>query len=91
MKLSIYSLQNTLFEGEVDKVTLPTPQGEITVLDNHIPLITLINPGYVRYTPLLTVEASKEYNFSGTQKVIKLSGGVLEVRPQSEVVILAEE
>ena len=79
MKLSIYSLQSTLFEGEVEQITLPTSQGEITVLDNHIPLITLVSPGYVRYA------------HSGTQQMTKLSGGVLEVRPESEAVILAEE
>lgn len=79
MRLSIYSLQNTLFSGEVEKVTLPTPQGEITVLKEHIPLIALVRPGYVRYTS------------SGTQKMVKLAGAVLEVRPESEIVILGEE
>lgn len=78
MKLSIYSLQSTLFEGEVESLTLPTPTGEITVLANHIPLISLVKSGEVRYT------------HSGTKDAIKLPGGVLEVRPGSEVVILAE-
>jgi len=80
MKLSIFSLQNTLFEGEVEKVTLPTPQGEITLLENHIPLVTLVSPGYILF-----------YTHSGIQQTTKLSGGVLEVKPESEAVILAEE
>ncbi len=78
MKLAVYSIQNTLFEGEVESITLPTLTGEITVLDNHIPLISLVNSGAIRYA------------CSGTKYAIKLSGGVLEVRPGSEVVILAE-
>lgn len=76
MKLSIYSIQQTLFEGEVENLTLPTATGEITVLDGHIPLISLVNSGEVRYT------------HSGTQDITKISGGVIEVRPGSEVVIL---
>lgn len=86
MHLSIHSLQRTIFTGEVEKVTLPTPQGEITILKEHIPLITIINPGYARYT----LAARKESDGSATEKMIKLSGGVLEVRPKSEVVILTE-
>ncbi|MBI2640521.1 MAG: F0F1 ATP synthase subunit epsilon [Candidatus Sungbacteria bacterium] len=79
MKLSIYSIQNTLFEGEVERLTLPTSTGEITVLDGHIPLISLVNPGNISYT------------HSGTEKSLKLDGGVLEVRPENEAVILALE
>ena len=79
MKLSIYSLQQTLFEGEVESLTLPTPTGEITVLDNHIPLVSLVSQGTMRYT------------YSGSVKTLSLPGGVLEVRPGSEVVLLAKE
>ena len=78
MKLSIYSIQNTLFEGEVQSLTLPTPLGEITVLDGHIPLISLVSPGEIRYI------------HSGAQKILALARGVLEVRPGSEAVILAQ-
>lgn len=79
MKLAIYSIQQALFEGEVKSLTLPTPQGEITVLDNHLPLITLVAPGKIRYTfP------------DDEEQTLLLNGGVLEVRPDSEAVILAQ-
>lgn len=77
MKLSIYSLQHTLFVGEVEGITLPTPQGEITVLANHLPLVSLVKEGEVSYTA------------SGIRRSLYLGGGVLEVRPESEVIILA--
>lgn len=79
MKLTVYSIQNTIFEGEVESLTLPTATGEITVLDGHIPLISLVNPGNIRYT------------HSGTEKSLSLLGGILEVRPEDEAVILARE
>lgn len=79
MKLSVYSIQNTIFDGEVERLTLKTPTGEITVLDNHIPLISLVNPGDIRY------------NHSGTEESISVGGGVIEVRPESEVLILSSE
>ncbi len=77
--MAIYSIQKTIFEGEVESLTLPTSTGEITVLDGHVPLISLVNPGNMRYT------------HSGTEKSLSFPGGILEVRPGSEAVILARE
>ncbi len=79
MKLSIYSPQSILFEGEVEKLTLPTLEGEITVLDGHLPIISLVRPGEIRYT------------HSGSEKTLRIRGGTLEVQPESKVVILAED
>ena len=78
MKLSVYSIQNTLFDGECEKVIARTPEGEITILAHHIPLVTrLVGPG-------IDVIDNK-----GGRVHIKITSGVLEVRPGSEVVLLA--
>ncbi|KKS38518.1 MAG: hypothetical protein A3G49_06435 [Candidatus Sungbacteria bacterium RIFCSPLOWO2_12_FULL_41_11] len=79
MKLSIYSLQKTLFEGEVEKIIARTTTGEITVLDGHIPLISsLRGPGL------------ELIDKKGKKDIIKIDSGFLEIRPESEVVILAD-
>jgi len=43
--LKIITLEKIAYEGEVDQVTLPTMDGEITVLANHVPLISLLKSG----------------------------------------------
>jgi len=78
MKVSIYSIQQTLFEGEVTSVSFSTREGEITILDNHIPLISQIAAGAVR----LKTKGDE------TQS-IPIAGGIAEVRPRNEMVILA--
>lgn len=78
MKLAIYTLQSTLFEGEITSVTVPTPNGEITVLPRHIPLITIVSRGIARATLS-----------DGEERSVFLEGGVLEVRPASELIVLA--
>lgn len=80
MQLAIHSLQQTLFDAEVRSVVLQTPLGEITILENHLPLITPLARGKIRLT-----------NLQNQEQIISLEGGVVEVRPGSEVVILAEE
>ena len=56
-----------MFEGEVDSVSLPTPQGEITILPNHIPLISIVVPG------VITVRQK------GSEQLLAVSRGVIEV------------
>lgn len=45
MRLNIVTPEKKIFENEVDQVSLPTFDGEITVLKNHVPLMTQIKPG----------------------------------------------
>lgn len=56
-----------MFEGEVDSVSLPTPQGEITILPHHIPLISIVAPG------VITIRQK------GSEQLLAVSRGVIEV------------
>lgn len=71
MKLQIFSLEGKLYEGETDQVSLPALDGEITVLKEHIPLITLLKKGVVK---------TKEKN-------IEIPGGFAEVTGDKVVVL----
>lgn len=78
MKVSIHSIQSTLFQGEAEKLVARTSEGQITVLDHHVPIIsTLVGPD---------IEIVQK---NGEKKSISIASGVLEVRPESEVVVLA--
>ncbi len=79
MHLSIYSLRETIFKGEATSVSIPTPLGEMTVLDNHIPMVSIVSPGEIRCTLP-----------DSTTKALPFHGGILEVRPESDVIILAQ-
>ena len=84
-KLKILTPDEKLFEGEVVSFTVPTQAGEITVLKNHAPLITLISIGElkIKYTGPTGVE----------EKKFLLQGGVIDVKESTdfEVVILADQ
>ena len=49
MELKIYSLEGTQFEGQVSQVSLPASNGEITILKNHIPIITTLKKGFIKF------------------------------------------
>ena len=81
MKVAIYSLEKILYEGDAKAVNAKTAVGEITVLDHHRPLISMLAEGPVRVTD----------NTSGDQW-FNVKGGFLEVEPAGNSVrLLVEE
>ncbi len=63
---------------EVDGVTLPTQEGEITVLPGHVPLVSNLKPGVAT----LHVGSEREY--------LAVSGGFIEVQPDGRLIVLAD-
>lgn len=79
MKLSIYSLKKVLFQGEAQLLNCKTVMGEITVLNNHEPLITVLSTG-----------AMKVVDNSGKENYLEIKSGFLEVRNNNEVRCMVE-
>ncbi len=77
LKFEIITPERVVFEDEVDQVTLPTAEGEITVLPNHIPLIAVLRPGEI------VAKKGKE------EIAMSCSGGFIEVT-SDKVMILAD-
>ncbi len=80
MTLGVYSLQKVLFQGEAREVNCNTKAGEITILDHHEPLISVLAAGTMKIT-----------DHEGKGHYIPVSSGFLEVRHGGEVKILVEE
>lgn len=78
IKLKIITMDGVFFSDSVSEIILPTDMGQIAVLPMHIPLISKIKEGEV------ILKIGKD------EKKIKVSSGVLEVRPHSEVYLLVD-
>lgn len=63
----IITPEKVVFQDEINEVTVPTTTGEITVLPNHIGLVTQIAPG-----ELTIRKAGKDF-------FLAVTGGFLEV------------
>jgi F-type H+-transporting ATPase subunit epsilon len=73
----IVSQDRMVYQGDVDIVILPGEMGEMGVLPNHSPLLTVLKYGVV------TVRANKE------EQIFTVAGGVAEIQPD-HVTILAD-
>ena len=80
MKLSIYSLKNILFQGNASSLNCKTVMGEITVLDNHETLITVLSAGVAKI-----IDENKKEQF------FEIKSGFLEVKPGNEVRCIVEQ
>ncbi len=49
LKVKIATPSASIFDGELSSITMQTTNGVITVLPNHVPFITTIEDGYVRF------------------------------------------
>lgn len=78
LNLKIATPERVVYESQVAQVSVPTTTGEITILPNHVPLVSILQAGELRIK-----------NKDGEQ-IIAVSGGFLEIKPNSEVVILAD-
>ena len=77
MQLQIITAEREVFSGEVDAMVAPGVAGQLGILPNHAPLMTLLQPGE------LMVRAGGEESF------LALSGGYIEVLG-NQVIILAD-
>jgi F-type H+-transporting ATPase subunit epsilon len=78
IQFEIVTPERLVLKEEILQITLPTKMGEITVLPNHLPLVSGLTSG--------VVHIKKK---DGTDEVISISGGFLEVL-KDKVVILAD-
>ena len=46
-KVEIISPDKTIYSGESSEAVLPCYEGQVTILKDHIPLITFLRPGLI--------------------------------------------
>ena len=78
INVTIVSAEKELFTGVASFFAATAVTGEIGVYPGHVPTLAQLKPGQVR----LVLE-------NGTEEVIWVSGGLLEIQPH-EVIVLAD-
>jgi F-type H+-transporting ATPase subunit epsilon len=77
IKVEIVTPKGYAYTGEVELVNIPTEEGEIGVLENHMPLMSALKPGLIYFN------GNKEEGFFVTEGFVEVTG--------KKVNVLAEE
>ena len=78
MDLEIITPDRKVYEGKVKLVKVPGSKGSFEILNNHAPIISILDKGEVKIID--NEDKTKYYD---------ISGGVVEVK-QNNIIILAE-
>jgi F-type H+-transporting ATPase subunit epsilon len=78
LKIKIVTPEKVVYENEVFQASIPTMSGEITVLPNHIPLVSVMKAGELRIK-----DKTGEVHLA-------VSGGFVEVRGNNEIILLSD-
>jgi len=76
----IVTPEGVIYDDNILKVTVPTNAGEITILPDHAPIVSVLKAGELT----ITKEDSAE------KVELAVSTGILEIRPSGEIYILAD-
>jgi F-type H+-transporting ATPase subunit epsilon len=71
LKLRIVSPENVAYDGEVESVKVPGMLGNFEILNNHAPIISALQKGFVEYV-----------NSDGRHQ-LHINGGFVEVQKNS--------
>jgi F-type H+-transporting ATPase subunit epsilon len=78
VNLNVVSAEEEIFSGRIESLQISGSEGELGVMYGHAPLLTSLKPGMARIVKQ-----------DGSEEVLYLSGGMLEVQPNN-VTVLAD-
>ncbi len=78
LQLTVVSQERQLLQEQVDSVTAPASDGEVTILPEHISLVTTLDPGELIYRS------------NGSESSIVVSNGFLTVGSNNQVIVMVD-
>lgn len=92
MFLEIVTPEASIFQGDVDTVTVPGVVGEFQILNDHAPIVSLLKEGAVRIKGNFNIDEAFEGKFSngeGGAKVLQINSGTIEMN-DNKIIILVD-
>jgi F-type H+-transporting ATPase subunit epsilon len=92
MKLEIISPEAVLLQSEVKSVAVPGVNGEFQILDNHAPIVSILQEGLIKIDGNITINENVKKKFSKNEEgrwTLFINSGTLEMN-NNKVIILAD-
>ncbi len=92
MFLEIVTPEASIFQGEVDSVTVPGVDGQFQMLNNHAPIVSLLQEGNVKIQGDLSFDEEYQDRFESVDKttsVLPIQSGTVELN-DNKIIILVD-
>lgn len=77
-KLKLIAPDGVKYEGEALEASLPTPDGQISILPDHMPVISLLSPGEI-----VLKTSGKEHYLATEGGVVEISNNLVKILADS--------
>ncbi len=92
MKIDIVTPEGALFSGDIDAVVVPSINGSFEMLNNHAPIIAVLEKGQIRLKGkgiLIDESVADKFIIEQDEVRLPINSGTVEMK-NNKVIILAE-
>lgn len=91
MLLEIVTPEASIFKGEVESVTVPGVTGQFQMLNNHAPIVSLLQEGKIKIQGNLKFEEEHQSRFTSLDKntsVLSIQSGTIELSDNTIIILV---
>lgn len=91
MFLEIVTPEASIFQGDVESVTVPGVNGEFQMLNHHAPIVSLLQEGRVKIKGDITIDEIYKEKFTkeNNSSVLLINSGTVELN-DNKIIILVD-
>jgi F-type H+-transporting ATPase subunit epsilon len=92
MFLEIVTPESSIFQGDVEVVTVPGVDGEFQMLNNHAPIVSLLQEGKVKFSGDISIDEAFQNKFTEGDKnsfELLINSGTIELK-ENKIIILVD-
>ncbi len=91
MKLKISTPTKVIYQGEIEKISIPTETENLKVMDGHAPMVTSVKPGIIKLRPMKNnIQVGDEIYVSTSKWMVFIDGKIVRI-VSSEATLAPEE
>ena len=80
MKLKISTPAKVIFQGEIEKISIPTENGNLKVMDGNTPMVTSVKPGIIKLWPMKNnIQVGNEMYVSTSKGMVFIDGKIVRI------------
>ncbi|MCX6824646.1 MAG: F0F1 ATP synthase subunit epsilon [candidate division SR1 bacterium] len=80
MKLKISTPLKVIYQGEIEKISIPTENGNLKVMDGNAPMVTSIKPGIIKLWPIgNNMRVGHEIYVSTSKGMVFIDGKIVRI------------
>ena len=80
MKLKISTPSKVIFQGEIEKASIPTENGNLKVMAGNAPMVTAIKPGVIKIRPMKDhIRVGEELLISTSKGMVFIDGKIIRI------------